>query len=132
IFSGELLAIALIGGMRSFSGPIFGALFYILFREYLSMYTNDWLLYFGLTFIVFILFSPTGLVGVAGRVMSIIRPAQTTGAAMGDRKAVADPNFFPDFLESKGRGQLSCTDVAKAFGGIRAVNGVSLTVNSQG
>ena len=132
IFSGELLAIALIGGMRSFSGPIFGALFYILFREYLSMYTNDWLLYFGLTFIVFILFSPTGLVGVAGRVMSVIRPAPTTGAAMGDRKAVVDPNFFPDFLESKGRGQLSCTDVAKAFGGIRAVNGVSLTVNSQG
>lgn len=50
-FSGELLAIALIGGMRSFSGPILGALFYILFREYLSMYTDNWLLYFGLIFV---------------------------------------------------------------------------------
>lgn len=132
IFSGELLAIALIGGMRSFSGPIFGALFYILFREYLSMYTNDWLLYFGLTFIVFILFSPSGLVGVGGRIMSLIRPAQVTGAAMGDRKAVADPDFFPKFLESKGRGTLSCQDVAKAFGGVKAVNGVDLTVAGQG
>lgn len=132
IFSGELLAIVLIGGMRSFSGPIFGALFYILFREYLSMYTNDWLLYFGLVFIVFILFSPEGLIGVLGRLMSAIRQAQVTGAAMGERKAVADAGFFPAFLESKGRGTLSCVDVSKVFGGIKAVDGVSLTVDNQG
>lgn len=31
-FSGELLAIVVIGGMRSFLGPALGALFYILFR----------------------------------------------------------------------------------------------------
>lgn len=132
IFSGELLAIVLIGGMRSFSGPIFGALFYILFREYLSMYTNDWLLYFGLIFIVFILFSPEGLIGVLGRLMATIRPAQITGAAMGERKAVADADFFPAFLESKGRGNLSCVEVSKVFGGIKAVDGVSLTVDNQG
>src|SRR5690606_16396907 len=64
VFSGELLAIVLIGGMRSFTGPIFGALFYILFREYLSMYTSDWLLYFGLVFIFFILVTPSGLTGI--------------------------------------------------------------------
>ena len=29
VFSGELLAIVLIGGMRSFAGPIYGALFYL-------------------------------------------------------------------------------------------------------
>lgn len=132
IFSGELLAIALIGGMRSFSGPIFGALFYILFREYLSMYTNDWLLYFGLTFIVFILFSPQGLVGVFGRLMSFVRPERVTGAAMGARKAVADPNFFPSFLEPKGRGDLSCANATKVFGGVRAVDDVNLTVSERG
>ena len=35
-FSGELLAMVIIGGMRSFLGPALGALFFILFREYLS------------------------------------------------------------------------------------------------
>ena len=35
-----------IGGMRSFLGPPLGALFYILFREFLSIYTANWLLYF--------------------------------------------------------------------------------------
>ncbi len=36
-FSGELLAMVVIGGMRSFLGPALGALFYVLFREFLSM-----------------------------------------------------------------------------------------------
>ncbi|MDO9564248.1 MAG: branched-chain amino acid ABC transporter permease, partial [Bradyrhizobium sp.] len=33
-FSGELLAMVVIGGMRSFLGPALGALFFILFREF--------------------------------------------------------------------------------------------------
>ena len=36
-FSGELLAMVVIGGMRSFLGPALGALFFILFREFLSI-----------------------------------------------------------------------------------------------
>src|SRR5690625_842845 len=132
IFSGELLAIALIGGMRSFSGPIFGALFYILFREYLSIYTNDWLLYFGLIFIVFILFSPEGLVGVFKRALELVVPAPVTGAAMGARKTDVDPDYFPAFLKSEHRGDLVCQQMTKSFGGIRAVNDVSLTVADRG
>ena len=38
-FSGELLAMVVIGGMRSFLGPALGALFFILFREFLSAST---------------------------------------------------------------------------------------------
>ena len=53
-----------IGGMRSFLGPALGALFYILFREFLSIWTPNWLFYFGILFVGFIMFSPTGLVGV--------------------------------------------------------------------
>jgi len=43
-FSGALLAMVLIGGMRSLLGPALGALFYILFQEYLSSWTQNWLL----------------------------------------------------------------------------------------
>ncbi len=35
-FSGELLAMVVIGGMRSFLGPALGALFFVIFRDYLS------------------------------------------------------------------------------------------------
>jgi branched-chain amino acid transport system ATP-binding protein len=85
-FSGELLAMVVIGGMRSFLGPALGALFYILFREFLSIYTADWLLYFGLLFVAFIVFSPDGLVGIAARLMKPSRRAPASsprGAASG-------------------------------------------------
>src|SRR3977135_4519553 len=66
-FSGDLLAMVVIGGMRSFLGPALGALFFILFREFLGIYTENWLFWFGLVFVAFIVFSPTGLAGVGGR-----------------------------------------------------------------
>ena len=63
-FSGELLAIVVIGGMRSMLGPALGALFFILFRELFSIWTSNWLLWFGLVFVAFVLYSPGGLVGI--------------------------------------------------------------------
>ncbi|MYN13414.1 ATP-binding cassette domain-containing protein [Pusillimonas sp. TS35] len=131
-FSGELLAIALIGGMRSFSGPIWGALFYILFREYLSMFTSDWLLYFGLVFIFFILVTPSGLNGLARRLYRMIVPEKQTGAAMAQRVTATDPSFFPSFLAAQQPATLRCEQVGKSFGGIAAVRDVSLNVRGKG
>ncbi|HLT02224.1 MAG TPA: branched-chain amino acid ABC transporter permease, partial [Geminicoccaceae bacterium] len=67
IFSGEILAMTVIGGMGNFLGPPLGALFFILFREILSEYTAAWQFYFGLLFMAFILFSPMGLIGLGER-----------------------------------------------------------------
>ncbi len=131
-FSGELLAIVLIGGMRSFSGPIFGAVFYILFREYLSMYTSDWLLYFGLVFIFFILVTPAGLTGLAMRLQRLARPEKIRGAAMGQRVTETDKEFFPSFLSTQAPAALHCREVDKTFGGIAAVRNVTLDVAGKG
>src|SRR5262249_60610530 len=85
-FSGELIAMVVIGCMRSFLGPALGALFFILFREFLSIWTLHWLFYFGLLFIAFIVFSPTGLVGVGERLLAPIRKREITAAAMAGPK----------------------------------------------
>ena len=63
-FSGELLAMVVIGGMRHILGPAFGALFFILFRELFSIWTADWLLWFGIIFVGFVITSPSGLAGI--------------------------------------------------------------------
>ncbi|HET7033659.1 MAG TPA: branched-chain amino acid ABC transporter permease, partial [Casimicrobiaceae bacterium] len=84
-FSGELLAMVIIGGMRSLLGPALGALFYILFREYLSIWTPNWLRPFGLLFVGFVVFSPTGLVGVWRRLITPLRPRVVEAAAMAGR-----------------------------------------------
>ncbi|SFD35332.1 branched-chain amino acid ABC transporter ATP-binding protein/permease [Methylobacterium sp. 13MFTsu3.1M2] len=129
-FSGELLAMVVIGGMRSFLGPALGALFYILFREFLSIYTADWLLYFGLLFVAFIVFSPDGLVGIAARLLKPFRRVPTEGAAMSARRAGASGRVPARFIaEGRGDGPVLVADeIRKSFGPVKAVRGVSFAV----
>ena len=129
-FSGELLAMVVIGGMRSFLGPALGALFFMLSREYLSLFTSSWLLFFGLMFVGFIVFSPTGLTGVAQRLLAPFRKEPETDAAMAGRRVEAVGPVPRDFVhEGSGTGPVLTTDgIVKSFGGIRAVRGVSFTV----
>ena len=108
-FSGELLAMVVIGGMRSFMGPALGALFFMLFREYLSLYTSSWLLFFGLLFVGFIVFSPSGLIGVAERIMAPFRKKEETDAAMAARRVEAVGAVPYQFVREK-IGRASCRE----------------------
>jgi ABC-type branched-subunit amino acid transport system ATPase component/ABC-type branched-subunit amino acid transport system permease subunit len=128
-FSGDLLAMVVIGGMRSFLGPALGALFFILFREFLGIYTENWLFWFGLVFVAFIVFSPTGLVGVGERVMAPFRKKATEDAAMSARRIEVLP--LPEFLCPKSIVDgpvLAAHHISKSFGGIRAVQDVDIGV----
>ena len=130
-FSGELLAMVVIGGMHSFLGPALGAVFYIIFREFLSLWTPDWLLYFGFLFVVFVIFSPEGLVGVARRLIAAWRPEPIEAAAMAARTIDKDARL-PDFLRGASAAPsnpvLDCKGLVKRFGGIHAVDGIDLAV----
>ena len=132
-FSGELLAMVVIGGMRSFLGPALGALFFILFREFLSIWTPYWLFYFGLLFVSFVMFSPLGLVGVAGRLMAPFRPRIVEEAAMAARRT-ATPAPLPEFLRPRAHVTgpiLVARGISKRFGGIKAVEHLDLSVDDR-
>ena len=132
-FSGELLAMVVIGGMRSFLGPALGALFYILFREVLSSYTPNWLLIFGLLFVCFIIFSPTGLVGVGQQILAPFRKRRDGRASMDARKIEA-PSPVPEAFIRPGTTPgtvLAAQGLQKRFGGIHAVRGVDLAVGNR-
>lgn len=130
-FSGELLAIVVIGGMRSFLGPVLGALFYLLFRELFSIWTDNWLLWFGLIFVGFILFSPTGLAGIWAQLRRRWRPTPEVGAAMGNRK-IYEGLPLPGFLRPtpKQGAVLEVQAINKHFGGIHAVRNAGLVVQA--
>jgi branched-chain amino acid transport system ATP-binding protein/branched-chain amino acid transport system permease protein len=132
-FSGELIAMVVIGGMRSFLGPALGALFFILFREFLSIWTPHWLFWFGLLFVGFIVFSPTGLVGVADRLIAPFRRRVVEAAAMAGRTLAEDaplPQLYRRSTES-GAAVLVADGLVKRFGGIHAVDGVSFVVKDR-
>jgi ABC-type branched-subunit amino acid transport system ATPase component/ABC-type branched-subunit amino acid transport system permease subunit len=130
-FSGELLAMVVIGGMRNMLGPALGALFFILFRELLSIWTSNWLLWFGLIFVGFVLYSPSGLVGIWARLKRRWRPPPEEAAAMSKRK-IYEGLPLPAFLLPPGmQGTvLEVEAVSKHFGGIRAVSRASLTIGA--
>src|SRR5450756_1343280 len=130
-FSGELLAMVVIGGMRSMLGPALGALFFILFRELFSIWTQNWLLWFGLIFVGFVIYSPGGLVGIWGILSRRWRPAPEESAAMSKRR-IYEGLPLPAFLMPEGlKGTVLEVDgVSKHFGGIRAVSNASLTIGA--
>src|SRR6185437_7720434 len=131
-FSGELLAMVVIGGMHNLLGPALGAVFFILFRELFSIWSGNWLLWFGLLFVAFVLYSPGGLIGIWTILKRRWRPPPPEAAAMSKRK-IHEGLPLPGFLRPdpvNGGTTLEVEAVSKSFGGIRAVTNASLGIAS--
>ena len=67
LLSGQVLIMVIIGGAGTLAGPLVGAAFFYLLEHWLSGITNSWALFLGLIFIVFVLFVPQGIWGLARR-----------------------------------------------------------------
>jgi len=64
--SGEVLLMVIIGGTGTLIGPVLGAAAFILLQSLVSSYTERWMLILGLVFVLLVMFTPSGIVGVAG------------------------------------------------------------------
>ena len=62
--SGRVLLMAYIGGLGYFIGPIIGAVLLTLMNSLLSNYSNLWLLYLGVLFLLTVMFLPKGFAGL--------------------------------------------------------------------
>nr|WP_255552213.1 branched-chain amino acid ABC transporter permease [Maritimibacter dapengensis] len=62
--SGFVLIMAYVGGIAYFVGPIMGAILLTYMQSMLSDFTEAWLLYLGMLFIVIVMFAPRGLAGI--------------------------------------------------------------------
>jgi branched-chain amino acid transport system permease protein len=64
-WSGTIVLMTLIGGgFVSFWGPVLGVILYFVARDVLGAYTETWLLWFGLVFMLIVMFKPDGLAGI--------------------------------------------------------------------
>jgi branched-chain amino acid transport system permease protein len=70
VFSGQGLMMVVMGGIGTLVGPILGAMVFILIQEVLSSYTEHWMIFTGLVFVLIVIFLPGGLVGTARRVVT--------------------------------------------------------------
>lgn len=83
VTSGSVLLMTFIGGVGNFAGPILGAILVTVLQLSLSSITETWQLYFGLLFVVMVMFAPMGLAGIimahqpvwqAGRMGRLVAP----------------------------------------------------------
>jgi len=64
-WSGIIVLMVLIGGgFVSFWGPVVGTVVFFVARDVLGMFTETWLLWYGLMFMVLVMFKPEGIAGM--------------------------------------------------------------------
>jgi branched-chain amino acid transport system permease protein len=65
--SGNFVIMAVLGGMRSFWGPLVGAAVFVVLQDYVSSHTENWMSVVGLIFVLVVLFFPRGVLGLVQR-----------------------------------------------------------------
>jgi branched-chain amino acid transport system permease protein len=65
--SGDFVIMAVLGGMRSFWGPLIGAAIFVVLQDYLSSLTENWMSFVGIFFVLVVLFFPRGVLGMMQR-----------------------------------------------------------------
>ncbi len=67
-FSGEIVFMTVLGGFRTFTGPIVGAVVFNYLKVYAVASTAYWQLLLGIVLMVLVLALPTGIVGMIARI----------------------------------------------------------------
>jgi branched-chain amino acid transport system permease protein len=65
--SGTFVIMTVLGGMRSFWGPLIGSAIYLVLQDYISSHTENWMSFIGAFFVLIVLFFPRGVLGLIGR-----------------------------------------------------------------
>ena len=69
-FSGEIVFMTVLGGFRTFVGPIVGAIAFTYLKTYAVGFTVYWQLLLGTVLVVLVLALPTGIMGAVGKLAS--------------------------------------------------------------
>jgi branched-chain amino acid transport system permease protein len=65
--SGNFVIMAVLGGMRSFWGPLIGAAVFVVLQDYVSSHTENWMSVIGVFFMLIVIFFPRGVLGMLKR-----------------------------------------------------------------
>jgi branched-chain amino acid transport system permease protein len=72
-FSGEIVFMTVLGGFRSFTGPIIGAVVFNYLKTYAVASTEYWQLLLGIVLVTLVMVLPAGIVGTFSRIVARLR-----------------------------------------------------------
>jgi len=138
--SGELILMVVVGGLGNVLGPLFGAVVYLLLQEGFKNLTVHWMLLMGPTVVAVAMIAKNGygLTGVALlQWLGIRRQAHTVAPGAEATAPATDPQPTPSSAPATTRHTemtqgvpmaLSMQHLSRSFGGLKAVDDVSLHV----
>jgi len=142
--SGIPVIMVLIGGMRTFLGPAYGALFYTVLASKVQNTTIYWDLIIGAILLAVVLALPDGLAGLPARVRALVAryrssddarlliaddvPPQPDDAPLIQMPGIATAGNNAEHAATPAGAILEAHGLVKRFGGLAAVDGVDLDV----
>jgi len=118
------LAMTVVGGRTVIAGAFVGALLLYPMPEWFRFLEDHYLIAYGGVLLAAVLLAPDGIAGLAARVLPAPRSPGPPPAPVTDREADASP------ARPRGGAALEVRGVAKRFGGLTALEGVSLRVEA--
>jgi branched-chain amino acid transport system permease protein len=67
--SAEPVLVSLIGGIQTFTGPIVGSVIFMVLREIIERFTQNWMLWFGIILLAIIMGLRGGVVGATSQIL---------------------------------------------------------------
>lgn len=119
-----VLAGVVIGGSGTIVGPIIGIALLIGASQYLGIFQTYQGVIFGLLLVLVAIAMPEGLIGFARQLWRRARPGSGLGQLADEPPAQAPDSDRP------ARPAVVASDVRKAFGGVQALDGVSITLRA--
>ena len=117
-----ILSFAVVGGTERYWGPILGAIILTALPEYTRELQQYRMVFSGLIILVIVVLFPEGIVG------GVLRLLDRLGVRK--KRAAEAPVAEPPAPPATNAVVLEATGVAKSFGGIKAVDGVSLRLSA--
>ena len=77
--SAEPILVSLIGGIQTFTGPMVGSVIFIVFREIIERFTQNWMLWLGIILLVIIMGLRGGVVGGLSQLFNGRRTVKPSG-----------------------------------------------------
>lgn len=120
------LLVVLFGGLGTLAGPLVGALALVLLPELLRQFLEYRLILYGALLLLSVYFLPGGVVGVVRRrAVNPLVARRSPSSSLG-----IEPRAVPSYRPLEGGPLLSLDGVSVAFGGLQAVDNVSLAVGA--
>ena len=121
--SGDFVIMAVLGGMRSFWGPLIGAAIFVVLQDYLSSMTENWMSFIGLFFVLVVLFFPRGVLGMIRRkvhVMSLLQVENVSKhfgslVAVDDVSMTVEPGELRAVIGPNGAGKTTFFNMISGF-----------------